>query len=149
MTVEQNKERRAFMETKFLTMRYYLEQTVIGEDSTGSFWAVDAVSPSAFSPDFGDDFDAVRPLTPTEVSTLQTLQAMEQGKSGLRVYGPSEDNLYIIGHNSQHQLFCEASPEFIQRISDKEIALLSDLPGNTTLDMPLVITRIDDQLIVY
>lgn len=137
------------METKFLTMRYYLEPTLIGEDSAGLFWAVDAVSPSTFSPDFGDDFEDIRPLTPDEINTLQTLQAMEQKNPGLRVYGPSEGNLYIIGHTAQRQLFCEASPEFIQEISDAEISLLSDLPGNTTLDMPLVITRIDDQLIVY
>lgn len=74
---------------------------------------------------------------------------MEQKQPGLRVYGPSEDNLYIIGHSVQQQLFCEASSEFIQGMSDTEITLLSDLPGNTTLDMPLVITRIDGQLIVY
>lgn len=137
------------METKFLTMRYYLEPTLIGEDSVGSFWAVDAVSPSAFSPGFDDDFEATRPLTAAEVATLQILQTMEQKQPGLRVYGPSEDNLYIIGHSVQRQLFCEASSEFIQGMSDTEITLLSDLPGNTTLDMPLVITRIDGQLIVY
>ena len=71
------------METKFLTMRYYLEPTLIGEDSVGSFWAIDAVSPSAFSPGFGDDFEAARPLTAAEVATLQILQTMEQKQPDL------------------------------------------------------------------
>lgn len=139
------------METKFLTMRYYLKPTLIGEDLSGALWAVDEISPDSFTPDWGDTFDAARSLTPDEIKTLHVLQAMEQGRNGFRVYGPAghRKGRYIIGHTFQPHLFIEANTASIQQLTEHDIAVLSDMPGCTTLDRPLTIDRIDGQLIVY
>ncbi len=140
------------MNTRFLTMRYFLLATnhLILEDSFGTLYSIVA-DPQDFTFGFYDEFDEskLKALSSKDNAAIARLQEAEKLHAApLQVYSIFKNNI-IFGHAYQPKLFISVPASLFEQLTDTDIAEIGDMPGNTDLSNPLTAEVINNRFIIY